>query len=382
MPAPRIASIELGTLVGRRPRLAGYNARKRDDHGWEAPVTLARITTADGAAGFSVSNVSRQQAESFLGKPLDELITAANGVDPKAFALETPLWDLLGQRAGLPVYRILADRAGKKVAQPLRVPCYDTTLLIDDLHLPTHEEGAALIAAEARFGYEQGHRAFKIKVGRGARHMPIEDGNRRDIAVVRAVRAAVGPDAVILIDANNGYTLNIAKHILSETAACNLFWLEEAFHEDDELYEDLHAWIESEGLSVLIADGEGAASPHLLDYARRGIVDVIQYDIFSYGLTKWLQTAPKLDAWNVRTAPHHYGRHLGNFVAGHLAPAAANFAFVEWDELATPGLDTSAYAVDDGLVSLPDAPGFGLKLDESLFQKAVKENGFVVKSTQ
>ncbi len=381
MRGARIASIEWGTLMGRRPRLAGYNARKKDDHGWEAPVPLARITTADGTAGFGLSNLTRRQAELFLGSPLNELITAENGVDQKAIAIEGPLWDLLGQRTGRPVYQILANRAGKKVAEPLRVPCYDTTLLIDDLHLSTDEEGAALIASEARFGYENGHRAFKIKVGRGARHMPVEEGNRRDIAVVRAVRAAVGPDAAILIDANNGYTLNIAKQILSETADCNLFWLEEAFHEDDELYEDLHAWIAREGLSVLIADGEGSASPHLLDYARRGIVDVVQYDIFSYGMTKWLQTAPKLDAWNVRTAPHHYGRHLGNFVSGHLAPAVENFAFVEWDELATPGLDTSAYAVNDGSVSLPRSPGFGLNLDESLFQQAVKENGYVAKSS-
>jgi L-alanine-DL-glutamate epimerase-like enolase superfamily enzyme len=261
------------------------------------------------------------------------------------------------------------------------VPCYDTTLLIDDLHLPTDEEGAALIASEARFGFEQGHRAFKIKVGRGARHMPLEAGNRRDIAVIRAVRAAVGADAKILIDANNGYTLNIAKHILSETADCNLFWLEEAFHEDDELYEELHAWIEREGLPVLIADGEGPASPHLLDYARRGIIDVIQYDIFGYGLTKWLETGPTLDEWNVRTAPHHYGRHLGNFVSGHLASAVANFAFIEWDELSTPGLDSSAYSLNDGLVTLPQAPGFGLKLDEKLFRQAVQNNGFTVRSS-
>lgn len=381
MRGARIASIEWGTLTGRRPRLAGYNARKRDDHGWEASIPLARLTTADGSAGFGLSNLTSQQAELFLGSSLNDLVTVEKGVDPGAFAIEGPLWDLLGQGTGRPVYQILADRAGRKVTEPLRVPCYDTTLLIDDLHLSTDEEGAALIASEARFGYENGHRAFKIKVGRGARHMPLEEGNRRDIAVVRAVRAAVGPGSAILIDANNGYTLNIAKHILSETSDCNIFWIEEAFHEDDELYEDLHTWISREGLSVLIADGEGAASPHLLDYARRGIVDVVQYDIFSYGITKWLQTAPKLDAWNVRTAPHHYGRHLGNFVSGHLASAVEHFAFVEWDELTTPGLDTSAYSVKDGYVRLPDAPGFGLKLDESLFKQAVNESGFVVNAS-
>ena len=381
MRAARIAAIERGTLVGRRPRLAGYNARKKDDHGWEANIPLARITTADGATGFGLCDITPWQAEPFLGAPLYELITAENGVAGNASHLENPLWDLLGCRAGRPVYRILAERAGMSLSAPLRVPCYDTTLLIDDLRLPTDEEGAALIASEARFGYEHGHRAFKIKVGRGARHMPPEAGNRRDIAVIHAVRAAVGPEAAILIDANNGYTLNVAKHILSETADCNIFWLEEAFHEDDELYEDLHEWIERESLSVLIADGEGSASPYLLDYARRGIIDVVQYDIFSYGLTKWLQTGPVLDAWNVRTAPHHYGRHLGNFVSGHLAPAVENFAFVEWDELSTPGLDCSAYSVHDGHVTLPDAPGFGLRLDDNLFKQAVKENGFIVKNS-
>ncbi len=380
MGSARIAAIESGTLVGRRPRLAGYNARKKDDHGWESKIPLARVTTSDGISGFGFSRLTRQQAPLLLNVQLDELITFENGVTQRAFPLEYPLWDLLGQHAGRPVYQILAERAGKKEPGPLRVPCYDTTLLIDDLHLPTDEEGAALIASEARFGFERGHRAFKIKVGRGARHMPPLEGHRRDIAVIRAVRAAVGPDAAILIDANNGYTLNIAKHILSETADCNVYWLEEAFHEDDELYEDLHAWIEREALSVLIADGEGAASPHLLDYARRGIVDVIQYDIFSYGMTKWLETAPKLDAWNVRTAPHHYGAHLGNFVSGHLAAAVAGFAFVEWDELSAPGLDSSAYKVDDGHVHIPEAPGFGLKLDESLFQQAVAANGYVVKA--
>ena len=380
MGSARIAEIESGTLVGRRPRLAGFNARKKGDHGWESKIPLARVTTSDGISGFGFSRLTRQQAQLLLDVELDELITVDNGVNQAAFPLEYPLWDLLGQRVARPVYQLLADRAGKSVSGPLRVPCYDTTLLIDDLHLPTDEEGAALIASEANFGFEYGHRAFKIKVGRGARHMPPLEGHRRDIAVIRAVRAAVGPDAAILIDANNGYTLNIAKYILSETADCNIFWLEEAFHEDDELYEDLHAWIEREGLSVLIADGEGAASPHLLDYAQRGIVDVIQYDIFSYGMTKWLETAPKLDAWNVRTAPHHYGAHLGNFVSGHLAAAIAGFAFVEWDELSTPGLDSSAYKVDDGHVHIPEAPGFGLKLDESLFQQAVAANGYVVKA--
>ena len=80
---------------------------------------------------------------------------------------------------------------------------------------------------------------------------------------------------------NNGYNLNLAKRVLAETADCQLFWLEEAFQEDPVLYEELRGWMEQERLAVLIADGEVWAPPQLMDWARQGIVDVIQYDIFS-----------------------------------------------------------------------------------------------------
>jgi len=379
MNSAKISAIEWGALVGQRPRQAGCNSRG-PVHGNEVQVPLARITTTDGTSGFGACRpLTEQDAHSFLGEPVDDLINVNDGVAPRAASLEFPLWDLLGQRTGRPVYSLLAESAGKTLSQPPRVRCYDTSLYIDDLHLATDEEGAALIASEARFGYENGHRSFKIKVGRGARHMPLLEGNSRDVAVIRAVRAEVGPDAAILIDANNGYNLNIAKQILAETADCNIFWLEEAFHEDGALYEDLHDWIESEGLSTNIADGEGLASPMLLDYARDGFVDIIQYDIFSHGMTNWLATGAQLDGWNVDTAPHHYGRHIGNYVSGHLAAAVDGFLFIEWDECTTPGLDGSAYQVDDGYVNMPDAPGFALALDEDIFQQAVTANGFAVR---
>ena len=380
MNSATISAIEWGALVGQRPRQAGCNSRG-PVHGNEVQVPLARITTTDGSSGFGACRpLAQDVAHAFLGERVDDLITIASGVAPRAASLEFPLWDLLGQITGRPVYNLLAESAGKTVSQSPNVRCYDTSLYIDDLHLATDEEGAALIASEARFGYENGHRSFKIKVGRGARHMPLLEGNSRDVAVIQAVRAEVGPDAAILIDANNGYNLNIAKHILAETADCNIFWLEEAFHEDGLLYEDLHDWIENQGLSTNIADGEGLASPMLLDYARDGFVDIIQYDIFSHGMTNWLETGAQLDGWNVGTAPHHYGRHIGNYVSGHLAAAVNGFLFIEWDECTTPGLDGSAYKVNDGYVRMPDVPGFGLALDEERFQQAVAANGFAVRS--
>ncbi|HLJ57067.1 MAG TPA: enolase C-terminal domain-like protein [Chthonomonadaceae bacterium] len=310
-----------------------------------------------------------------VGQPLDAL-TGTEGVLPPWRGLEYPLWDLAGRRAGQPVFRMVSGEQG--CADPLRVPCYDTSLYFDDLHLPTDAAAAACIAAQAADGLALGHRAFKIKVGRGARHMPLDEGTARDIAIIRAVRETVGEGCPLMIDANNGYNLNLAKRVLRETAGCRLTWIEEAFHEDPVLYRDLKEWMAAEGLAVLIADGEGEASARLLDWAAGGLIDVVQYDIFGHGFERWRETSRTLEerrtasgaGRRVRTAPHHYGCHIGNYAACHLAAALPGFAYAEWDEASTPGIGAAGYAIEEGFVHVPETPGFGLELDEQAFLAA------------
>ncbi|MGH2533497.1 MAG: enolase C-terminal domain-like protein [Thermomicrobiales bacterium] len=373
---PRIVRIEVGTLEGTRPRPAGSNARL-GKHGSVVRVPLARITTEDGWTGFGRCAAARERLAPLVGLRWREAFLPGGPADAW-LPCEFPLWDLAAKRAGLPVYALAAAMADAPADGALRVPCYDTSLYFDDLHLESDAEAAALIAAEAREGMDRGHRAFKIKIGRGARHMPLDAGMRRDAAIIRAVRAAVGPDARIMVDANNGFNLNLTKWLLEETADVGLFWLEEAFHEDPVLYGDLKEWLAARGLDILIADGEGQAAPGLLDWARDGLVDVVQYDIFGHGFGRWLATGRQLDSWEVRTAPHHYGAHYGNYATCHLATAIRGFLFVEWDEVATPGLDASGYRIEEGVVVVPNAPGFGLGLDDERFLHAVGAAGFTL----
>jgi len=377
MTTDTICTAEWAAVEGRRPRSAGSNARL-GAHGDRVRVPLLRLTTLGGLSGFGFSWAGQAQAEDLLGQRLADCFDDTGGVREEFLPMEFALWDLAGQAAGLPVYALAAAASGRPVPDVCRVPCYDTSLYFDDLHLTDDAEAAALMASEVAEGWAQGHRAFKVKVGRGARWMAPEAGTRRDIAVIRAVREAAGPDAALMLDANNGWTLNGTKYVLGETADCCIHWMEEAFHEDDVLLRDLKAWLHAEGLATLIADGEGEASRHLLDWARAGLVDVVQYDIFGHGLTRWLQTGRLLDAFGGRSAPHHYGGHWGNYAACHLAPALAGWTLAEWDEAETPGLDGSGYRVADGHVTLPNAPGFGLFLDGAHFARAVQDSGWTI----
>ena len=376
MPKTKIKCIKWAQLYGKRPRKAGCNSRL-GEHGIHVKPPIAAIFVENGAIGFGRANISKEQAQSLIGCHIEDIFDLENGVKRQFHWIEYPIWDLVGQLANRPIYSLLDPNTDD--ADVFTVPCYDTSLYIDDLHLTDHKEAADLIASEAIAGRKYGHGNFKIKVGRGAMHMVLESGTARDIMVVNAVRNAVGPQAKVLLDANNGYNLNLTKQVLAETAEAHIHWIEEAFHEDPRLYENLKDWIQKEGLQTFIADGEGSASPNLLDWARDGLVDVIQYDIFGYGFIPWLKLGSQLDQWNVRSAPHHYGGYYGNFVSCHLAAGIQLFEFVEWDQASVFGIDDSAYKVIDGFVNVPKAAGFGLSLDQEIFNQQVKQNGFVVK---
>lgn len=368
----RIARIEWGRMEGTRPRHAGSNARL-GAHGQKVSVPVARVTTHDGATGWGRAFLRREDAQALCGLSLGELF-AETEISPLCRAIEFPLLDLLGNRAELPVYALLTQQ---RPPAPLRVRCYDTSLYMDDLHLTDDAAAVDLLVSEAREGWNRGHRAFKIKVGRGARHLALEEGTRRDIAIIRGLREALGPDAVLMLDANNGWNLNLTKQVLEETADCGIYWIEEPFHEDPVLYRDLKDWLNQRGLSTLIADGEGDAASGVVNWGREGLIDVLQYDVFGYGLLRWLALGREIAATNIRCAPHHYGAHLGNYVTGHLAPALPRFEFVEWDEAQTPGIDASGYDIREGFVSISDASGFGLTLDESFFAHSVAQDGFI-----
>jgi L-rhamnonate dehydratase len=175
----RIAGIERGCLVGQRPRSAGSNARL-GAHGPTVRVPIVRLLADDGSSGFGLGRPTPDEASALLGAHLGAVFSPECGVLEMWLPFEYALRDFVAKHRKRPVYALAAAMAGRPPPGMCRVPCYDTSLYFDDLHLASDRDAAALIAAEAQEGYERGHRAFKIKVGRGARHMPLEEGTRRE----------------------------------------------------------------------------------------------------------------------------------------------------------------------------------------------------------
>jgi L-rhamnonate dehydratase len=204
-------------------------------------------------------------------------------------------------------------------------------------------------------------------------------GLDRDVAVMTAVREAIGPNCALLADANNGFTLNGAQEFLERTAGLGLGWLEEPFHEDEVLLEALRAWIDRAGLRVELADGESATLDEGLRLAGRGLIDVVQADILAASFSRWRRAGAGLDAMGAGSAPHHFGLYLGNYVSGHLAGTISGLRYIEWDEARVPGIETPGYRLADGRLTLASAPGFGIELDEETYRRAVSAGGFDIR---
>src|SRR5205823_6036279 len=126
--------------------------------------------------------------------------------------VEIALWDIAGKAAGLPVYRLLGG------TRPARFSAYASAF-----YYAGPWDGD--LEAEAAQLLGQGYTAFKMKVG----GLPVDGDVRR----VRRVRAALGPDVRLAVDANRGFTAAEAIRFGRALADADLWFFEEPVLPED-----------------------------------------------------------------------------------------------------------------------------------------------------
>lgn len=354
-----ITRAEGAVLIGTRPRVVGRNA-VRDVHGQFARDAVVRLTTTAGVAGWGWSNAKPETAQGVIGRRLSDVFDPQTGTRDDALAFDFPLWDLAGRVLGKPVYTLLGNGGTNPV------PVYDGSIYIDELDPSTGDDaGIAPMLDAVRTGYDAGHRAFKVKIGRGHRWMEPKAGFRRDVDVVRGIRELIGNGARLLLDANNGYTPDEARALMREVADCAIYWFEEPFPEEAEACVAFRGFLRENGWNTLVADGEGSDSRETAFTAilRAGGVDVVQFDLRGYSLTRWLRYLRVIDETGTLAAPHNWGSHLSGFYIAHFGRGCPRFAMGETDPMTMPAVDSSGYRLAEGVLRVPDTPGFGLELD-------------------
>lgn len=247
------------------------------------------------------------------------LVEACRQADPLPQALaavDLALWDRAGRHAGRPLCELLTDAPAPFV----RVNALANT------------------AAEAADAVRAGFGCVKAKAG-----LP-DDAER-----LAAIRAAIGPQIALRIDANGAWTVDEASRRLAELESLDLELAEEPVHGVTELRALRDRVAVPLAMDETDAPGSGATQLVCLKISRAGgISALLAKAAFCHAVGEEVYLASTLDG------------PLGIAAAVHCAAAlriARPCGLATLDRL--EGLDAGALAPVGGMIEVPRGPGLG-----------------------
>jgi L-alanine-DL-glutamate epimerase-like enolase superfamily enzyme len=248
-------------------------------------------------------------------------------------AVDIALWDLRARRHRAPLWRVLGG------FDP-RVPCYAGGI---DLDFPLEA-----LLRQTDENLARGFRAIKMKVGR-----PVL---REDVERVRAMRAHLGADVPLMVDANMRWTVDEAIRAARALAPLDPVWLEEPTIPDDV---PGHVRIVREG-GLPVAAGENLHSLHeFRQLITAGGVTFPEPDVTSCGgVTVFMKICHLAEAFNLPVTSH--GAHD---VTVHLLAAAPNRSYLEAHGFGLDRFIAEPLRLEAGRALAPDRPGHGIEFD-------------------
>ncbi len=263
-----------------------------------------------------------------------------DGVSAHAIgALDTACWDIKAKAEGIPLWKLLGGGRTE-------IPCYASEgFWLNDSVEDLKKEAARLMTL--------GFAAVKHRVGKPT----LEE----DIERTRAVREAIGPEKKLMVDANQGWSVEQARAACRELEAFNLEWIEEPVD-----YEDVRGCAEVVAASnIPVCQGETSYNPrgmrHLL---VAGAADVLMADLQRMsGVTGWLKAAEF-----AREFGKPITSHLFHDVSAHLMSAAPDSIWCEhmpwWEPIIKEPMEMKS-----GHLVLTEKPGLGIEWDDDAIQK-------------
>jgi len=251
-------------------------------------------------------------------------------------AIDMAVADAEARLAGKPLYALLG-------AQRRTTPCYGGIGF----------DGAAQCAKVAERWAKVGMRGVKAKIG----YPTVEE----DIEVIRAMRAAIGPDIAIMVDYNQCLTVEQAIDRIGRLEAENVTWVEEPTIAED--YAG-HARIAA-AVRTPIQAGENWWGPREFEKAIAAkATDLLMPDVMKgFGVTGWMRIAKMAAAHNLPASSH-----LWPEVSAQLLAATPTAQWLEYADWWNPVM-REPLTLKDGLAVPSDRPGSGVEWNE----KAVAE---------
>ena len=274
--------------------------------------------------------------------------------------LEQAMWDLQGQRLGVPVHELL----GGRVRDRIRVYANGWA------RSGSHEE----LAASARAVVDRGFTALKFDPVPGPwRTFISREQEREAIERVRVVRETVGTDVEILVEVHRRLAPMHAVRLARGVEEFAPYWFEEPV-----LAENIDALAAARReINIPVVTGEELYTKHEFRAVfERQAADIINPDVCNVGgILELKEIAAMAEPYFVAVSPHNYNSTTVGLAATLQAAATMpNFVITEYFlnlEALGREIADQPFEVEDSYIRVPDRPGIGIALDEgALAQRA------------
>jgi len=356
-------------IVDVRTRVLGTAWRNltfvvvRTDEGLEGVGEVRMINHTDALVGYLTEAIPNHvigadpfEIEDLVQRMMRNDYARAGQIAMSGIAcLELACWDIVGKALDQPVYRLLGGAVRDRI-KTYANGWYTVERTPDEFH-----------AAAVRV-LERGYRALKLDpFGAGSWELSADE-RRRSLALVEAVRNAVGAEVEILIEMHGRFTPAEAIRLARELEPFAPSWIEEPVPPDN-----LKALKKvSDRVSIPVATGERIHVRHeFRELFELQAADVIQPDLtMCGGIGETRKIAAWAESYYLLVAPHNVGGPVSTAAALHLAAVTPNFKIQEhFNDFAEPYVKEAAPGnpeVEDGSFPLPRGPGLGVTLDEDV----------------
>ena len=281
--------------------------------------------------------------------------------------IESALWDITGQAAGVPIWQLLGGKFRDKIR------------IYNDCHAGETETPEAY-AAKAREVEARGFTAIKFDIdplpSRRDRYNRCisNDDIAHYVEVVTAVRESLDSNTDLAIDAHWFYAPVDILKIAHAFEDLDLLWLEDP--------------IPPENIAAMGGVTKSTRTPICTGenfYTRFGFRDLIETqaaDIISPdmakagGLLEGRRIADLADMYYIPIAPHNIGSPVQTVANCHVMAAVPNFLVLEFHHLDDPFWErivNEGPLIQEGYIDVPNLPGLGVTLNEDLLKNNFRE---------
>ena len=319
--------------------------------------------------------------ERVVGKPVSSIFRNLDAVQswrdglPMAAAVssfEQAYWDLLGKRAGMPVWMLLGGAYHDRITSYSNI-----NRAVVDRRLSTWRE-------KARSAVSMGFTGIKVAPFDGVDWRD-GDSSRTGIDhgcdVVAAVRDTIGPRVRLMVDCHWRFNVSMAMAVIDRLAAYDIFWIEGIIPERPDTFPDLaRLRFYASERNVLLAGGEYLSGMHEHTLAlEKGVFDVINPDIrYCGGPGNLLRLGHMAGEKGIAFSPHNPDGPIMDAATAQVCHAVPAVLMLErqlveddWpDYIQLP----SGTRRGGSIVELSHAPGLGIGLDAGLAQDTSEQS--------